>query len=389
MFYPAPAKTLPVAVSPSLLHAVELVQPAATLAASLLDVTTTMGRLSAAGISFNTQPSPAAVAAAMDLAAQVTAALSPYQHKVSSLRHKQALEGVKQQGGKPPQQLQVPPLYLNPLQQQQYIQTQQLHQQQQRHHHHQHGAVCPCANYVPMPATVTIKDYPQMWSLGVPVMCFYGTLLLQQWEQLLQQQQECAPSPAAAAAAAAAAEEHRGDCGVGSSSSSRPAWEEAEGFLLLGAAALEGPAAPPGGVEATHQQQQLQQLALCRQYQQRFQQASAKLGLSSDLMAAAAAWFSEAERYSSSSSRGPAAGSAAVAAAADCLSTVCAAALMMGQIQMLVDPAYREEVKPRSTQLTAAEELAVAEFFMQVWCTYCYICVPLLEIYIFTSGVCQ
>ena len=368
-----------------LLHAVDLVQPAAALAAALLDVTTTMGRLSAAGISFNTQPSPAAVAAALDLAAQVTAALSPYQHALTSLRLKQAHQYVTQTRQQPPQQLLVPPLYLNPLQQQQYQRTRQLHKQQLRQLRQLPAGVIS-AEYTPIAAQVSMKDYPQMWSLGRPVVCFYGLQLLQQWEQqLLQQQQQkqqlqqrwrqlrqkyqqgyVDPLPPPAAAAAAAASEASSSCGVGSSSSSRPAWQEAEGLLLLGAAALEG---------SSHQQQQQlqQQLALCRQYQQQFQHAATKLGLSSESMAAVAAWFTEAEQYSSSS-QSAAAGStaaAAAAAAADCLSSVCAAALMVQQIHMLVDPAYRESVMPRGTQLTAAEELAVADFFMLVCHTHC------------------
>jgi hypothetical protein len=334
-------------------------QPAASLAAALLDATSTMGRLSAAGISFNTQPSPAAVAAAIDLAAQVTAALSPYQHAVSTHIQKQAHELVKQQRRPPPQQLLVPPLCLNSLQQQ-HQRTQQLHQEPD-------GS---SAAYAPLPAQAAMKDYPQLWSLGRTVVCFYAAQLLQQWEQQLLQQLrqqwgcEGSPPAAAAAAAAAAAGELNRNCGNGSSSS-RPAWEEADGLLLLCAAALEGHAAAPASLQ--QQQQWQQQLALCRQYQQQFQQAAAKLGLSSDLMAEVAAWFTEAEQYSSSKSG--AAGSAAAAAAADCLSYVCAAALMVQQIHMLVDPAYRLAVTPRSTQLTAAEELAVADFFMQVWCT--------------------
>jgi hypothetical protein len=85
----------------------------------MLDVTSTMGRLSAAGISLNTQPSPAAVAAAIDLAAQVIAALSPGQHILTRLVKTEADRYLKQIGQQPQQVLPLPPLYLNALQQQQ------------------------------------------------------------------------------------------------------------------------------------------------------------------------------------------------------------------------------------------------------------------------------
>jgi hypothetical protein len=135
-------------------------------------------------------------------------------------------------------------------------------------------------------------------------------------------------------------------------------------LLLLGAAALEGSAGPC-------QQQQLQQrLALCRQYQQQYQQVANKLGLSHEVMAAVAAWFSEAEKCtssSSSSSEGAAAGSDA---AADCLSAVCAAALMVTSVSILINPWSREDDRLElSRQLTAVEELAVTDFFVKVWCT--------------------
>jgi hypothetical protein len=185
-------------------------------------------------------------------------------------------------------------------------------------------------------------------------MCFYGSQLLQHWEQqLLQQQQQ----QGGATTSGTAAGEPSGGSGDGCS---RPARQEAEGLLLLGAAALEG---------CSHRQQQQQQqwqwqqqLALCRQYQQQFQQTASKLGFSRQLMAAVAAWFTEAEQYSSSSSsEGVAADGAA---AADCLPTVCAAALMLGSVQTLVDPSKR--ARSPGWQVTAGEELLVADFILKV-----------------------
>jgi hypothetical protein len=130
-------------------------------------------------------------------------------------------------------------------------------------------------------------------------------------------------------------------------------------LLLLGAAALEGPP------HQQHQQLQ-QQVALCRQYQQQFQQAACSLGLSKGLMAASAACFAEAQQYSdtdSSSSEGVAAGSAA--AVVNCLSTVCTAAQMLAAVHTLVDPNKRRS--DRSGRVfTAAEELIVADFFLKV-----------------------
>ena len=100
----------------ALLYVDPLLRPVAAVAAALLDVTCTMGRLSAAGISFNTQPSPAAVAAAIDLAAQVNAALMPFLYKRMVLEQEQQQQQQQQQRRAP---LPLPPLYLSPLQQQQ------------------------------------------------------------------------------------------------------------------------------------------------------------------------------------------------------------------------------------------------------------------------------
>jgi hypothetical protein len=224
------------------------VRDAAGLAAALLDVTRIMGRLSAAGISFNTQPSPAAVAAAIDLAAQVTTALSPYQYE-HVRREKQGYEQHLQQlqpDAQPP--LPLRPLYLNPLQE-----RQQQESEQSLVHLRRLGEVDP-QGVVPLQAHLALKESQEFWSLGAPVMCFYGARLLQQWEQQLQQQ-GAAPCPPTAAAAAPTG------CSDGSSSTSRPAWQEAEGLLLLGAAALENSSFP----------QQQHQLALCNHYQKQFQ----------------------------------------------------------------------------------------------------------------------
>jgi hypothetical protein len=220
-------------------------------------------------------------------------------------------------------------------------------------------------------------------SLAAPLLCFCGTRLLQQWEQQLQneqqqlqdkqqqqqqQQQHWERQPHAAAAAAG------GGCGGSSSgsnsssSSSVPAWQEAEGLLLLGAAALEVPAAS-AAPQYQQQQQQQQQLALCKQYQLQFQRAATSLGLSAELITAVAAWFAEAEKYtttsskSSSSSSSPAA-AGSTAAAADCLSSVCAASLLLALASTLIDPLDKAGANQR--QLTAADELTLAGFYMQV-----------------------
>jgi hypothetical protein len=145
-----------------------------------------------------------------------------------------------------------------------------------------------------------------------------------------------------------------------------PAWQEAEGLLLLGATALQA-SAPP------QQRQQQQQLALCRQYQLQFQRSASSLGMSAELTTAVAAWFTEAKQYSSSSSsssRAAAGGTAAAAAAAaDCMSTMCAASLLLALASTLVDPLDKAEAKQR--QLTAADELNLAGFYMQVSCITC------------------
>jgi hypothetical protein len=146
-----------------------------------------------------------------------------------------------------------------------------------------------------------------------------------------------------------------------------PAWQEAEGLLLLGAAALEAPAAS-AAPQYQQQQQQQQQLALCKQYQLQFQRAATSLGLSAELFTAVAAWFAEAEKYTTTSSKcsssHAAAGSTAAAAAADCLSAVSAASLLLALASTLVDPLDKADAKQR--QLTAADELTLAGFYMQV-----------------------
>jgi hypothetical protein len=322
------------------LHADDLLRPAAALAAALLDVTTTMGRLSAAGISFNTQPSPAAVAAAIDLAAQVNAALMPFQYK--RLLCKEELTQHQQQQQQPTP-LPLPPLYLSPLQQQQEDTFKQTFLSMRTPETKEQFE-----EIITVPAQAALHDPRQFWSLGVPLICVYGSRLLQQWEQQLQQQMQqegvqpsaCDCWPAGSAS-----------CGV--SSRSGPAWQEAEGLLLLGAAALEGPP-----LQQQQQQQLQQRLALCRQYQQQYQQAATKLGLSSELMAAVVDWFTEAEQYTSSStgdsSEGVAAGSSA---AADCLSVVCTASLLFALVYPLTQP---------SQQLSPTEQLLVANYFLQV-----------------------
>jgi hypothetical protein len=319
------------------LHADDLLRPAAALAAALLDVTCTMGRLSAAGISFNTQPSPAAVAAAIDLAAQVNAALMPFQYK--RLLCKEALTQQQQQQQQQPTPL--PPLYLGPLQQQQEETFKQTFLSMRTPDTKEQFE-----EIITVPAQAAMHEPQQFWSLGVPLICVYGSRLLQHWEQQLQQQlqQEGAQPSACGCWPAGAA-----SCGIGSSSG--PAWQEAEGLLLLGAAALEGP-------PLQQQQQQLQQrLALCRQYQQQFQQAATKLGLSSEVMAAVAAWFTEAGQYSSSTGSSSESAAASSDAAADCLSIVCTASLLFGLVYPLTQP---------SQQFSPAEQLLVANYFLQV-----------------------
>ena len=350
----------------------------------MLDLTTYMGRLSAAGIRFTTQPLPAAVAAALDLAEQVSAALTPYQY--AFLAHEKALTEVRQQQQQqhqqpPPQPpLPMPPVHLTPLQQQQQSEWKQPVKQ---------FASIPgllqingAVNGENMPSTAhtLLVDAQQLMSLAAPLLCFCGTRLLQQWEQQLQgeqlqgeqqlqdeqqQQQQQQQQRERHAAPAAAG----GGCGGSSSgssgSSSMPAWQEAEGLLLLGAAALEAPAASA----APQYQQQQQQLALCKQYQLQFQRAATSLGLSAELITAVAAWFAEAEKYtttsskSSSSSSSPAA-AGSTAAAADCLSSVCAASLLLALASTLIDPLDKAGAKQR--QLTAADELTLAGFYMQV-----------------------
>jgi hypothetical protein len=123
-------------------------------------------------------------------------------------------------------------------------------------------------------------------------------------------------------------------------------------MLLLAAATLQE-------TSQQHNLQQLQQqLALCRQYQQQFQQAAAKLGLSSELMAAVAAWFTEAEQCSSSSSEGVAAGSDA---AADCLAVVCTASLLFWMVYPLIS-----SLAQISKHFSAAEQRLVADLYLQV-----------------------
>jgi hypothetical protein len=359
-------------------EAVSFVAEAAELAACMLDVTCTMGRLSAAGISFSTQPSPAAVAAAIDLAAQVTAALSPYQY--ATMRKEKALceqhQQQQQQQHGVPQPLPLLPLYLHPLQQQQQQTfTKSLAKLRRL------GEVAPQGE-VPRQALIMLQNCTQFWALGAPVICLYGLKLLQRWEQQLQQQGGVAVScPAAAAAAGGGGSS--GSCdGSSSSSSSRPAWQEAEGVLLLHAAALEG---------SSHHRHPQQQLALCRHYQQQFQQAASSLGLSSELMAGVAACFAEEEQFSSSdsSSEGAAAGSngAAAAAAAAChLSTICAASLLLSSVFASIDPMSRAQMALAPLNMrrfTAAEELLVADFFLQV-CVACWVLagrVTLLVVY--------
>jgi hypothetical protein len=187
-----------------------------------LDVTTTMGRLSAAGISFNTQPSPAVVAAALDLAAQVTAALSPYQYEFIR-REKDLLEQQQQQQQQQDAQPSLPllPLYLTPLQQQQ-----QQASEPSLVHLRRLGEVDPQGN-IPLQAYKAIKQREQFWALGAPLICFHGSQLLQRWEQqLLQQIQQEGAAPSHVAAPPG--------CDGGSSSSSRPAWQEAEACCCLG-----------------------------------------------------------------------------------------------------------------------------------------------------------
>jgi hypothetical protein len=307
-----------------------------------------MGRLSAAGISFNTQPSPAAVAAAIDLAAQVNAALMPFLYKRMVHEQEQQQQQQQQQRRAP---LPLPPLYLSPLQQQQEEMFKQKFLSM--------GPTIGNQQFedkITLAAHGAIQEPQQFWSMGAPLICVYGQRLLKQWEQQLQQQlqQQGAEPPAVNSSHAVAA-------AGASSSSSRPAWQEAEGLLLLGAAAMEGP--------IHGQQQQLQQrLALCRQYQQQFQQAATKLGLSSELMAAVAAWFTGAEQYSSSSSdssgsEGAAAGSAA---ASDCLAVVWTATLLLNLMFPLVDPNSQTAEHKQQQLFTPAEELFVAGFFLQV-----------------------
>ena len=305
-----------------------------------------MGRLSAAGISFNTQPSPAAVAAAIDLAAQVIAALSPGQHTLTRLVKTDADRYLKHTGQQPQQALPLPPLYRNALQQQ---------QQQQQPIRGPDGPIVDC---VPASAAKGMLNHSQLWSLGGPVVCFYGSQLLQQWEQQLLQQQQQSYANTPAAAAAGESSGGSGD-GGGSSSSSRSMWQEAEGMLLLAAAALEG-----SSQHQHHQQlqQRQQQIALCRQYQQQFQQAASDLGFSKEVMAAMAVCSIEAEQYSSSSGEGVAAGSSA---AVDCLSSVCAAAQMLVSVQTVVDPSKRAR-SSASWKATAGQELLVADFFLKV-----------------------
>jgi hypothetical protein len=343
------------------------VRKAAALAAAMLDVTTTMGRLSAAGISFNTQPSPAAVAAALDLAAQVTAALSPYQYaqvrieKTLFEQHQQQHQQQQQQGALQP--LPLLPQYLHPLQQQQQQTLKQLLPQLRRL-----GEVAPQGE-IPKQAHVALQDCEQFWALGAPVMCFQGSRLLQHWEQQLlkQLQQEgvtvpCRPAAAAGGTAGGCGGASSASC-ESSSSNSRPAWQEAEGVLLLRAAVLAG---------TSHQQQQQQlqqQLALCRQYQEQFQQAASNLGLSSELMAAVADWFAEAEQCTSSSSDSNGGVAAGSHAAADHMSAVCTAVLLLMNVYAWVDPVLRAQAPAgyvRRRVFTAAEQLLVADFFLQV-----------------------
>ena len=338
-----------------LLYAVDVVQPAAGLAAALLDVTSTMGRLSAAGISFNTQPSPAAVAVALDLAAQVVAGLRPFLYK--RLRFEQQ-EQQQQQPQPPPLPLPLPPLYLSPLQQQQ----EDIFKQDFLASKDAAGRLLreQFEDIITVHANKALNEPQQSWSLGVPLIIYHGSHWLQQWEQqqLQQQQQGVQPLAPGHPGVVRAGGASSSSSSSSSSSRSRPAWQVAEGMLLLAAATLQE-------TSQQHNLQQLQQqLALCRQYQQHFQQAAAKLGLSSELMEAVAAWFYEAEQCSSSS-EGAAAGSSA---AADCLAVVCTASLLL----WLVDPLIRRAAQ-RSKHFSAAEQRLVAEFYLQV----CHVRVPL------------
>jgi hypothetical protein len=321
-----------------------------------LDVTTTMGRLSAAGIGFNTQPSPAAVAAALDLAAQMQAALVPFHYKRMRWSDQQYHQRLRQERQQAPMPLLLPQLYLCPLQQGQEVHLRKTFQAFK-------GADSgeQMDDIISVSAGEALQAPQQFWSLGAPVTFVYGSLLLRHWEQQLQQQLQpqgvvvgdcAAPVPVHAVAGGGAS------CG-GSSSSSRPACQEAEGLLLLGAAAMEGP--------IRQQQQQLQQqLALCRQYQQQFQQAAANLGLSSELMAAVAAWFTGAELCSSSSSTSTSSSEGAAAgsdAAVHCLSVVCTASLLFMLLGSLGPPAAGQK---SSHQFTPAEIGHISDFFLQV-----------------------
>ena len=115
--------------------------------------------------------------------------------------------------------------------------------------------------------------------------------------------------------------------------------------------------------------------SLARSNQQQFKHAASTTGLTSELMAAVAAWFTESQQYSSSSSEGSAAGSDA---AADCLSTVCAALLLLTNVYASVDPMSRSRqgaTEQKLRRFTGAEEIYVAGFFLMVGLravTLCY-----------------